>query len=363
MIDRDFSDQEMSHRLARIREEMKRDGVDCLLSTDAATVRYATGFRGEPRTLFLSADEALLHTSFRTLSWAEAQTKGIELSRAADPLDEIDRRLSGAKVIGVDSRIPHHRWQELSARWNTAKVKPSAAIDRVRRIKSEDEIDLMRQSQAFNETIFEALLPQIQIGMTEREVQGLILSEIAACPEVDGYSFSPIVAAAGNAWEIHHLPDATPLRAGDLLIVDLGVVHRGYASDMTRGVCLGEPSAEMREVHQVVTAAQDAAFALLRRGASSREVDAAARAVISEAGHARGYTHGLGHSIGLETHDPGLNFATTGEDVPLEPGMVFTVEPGIYLENRFGHRSEDMVVIREDGYENLTRTPRKIFSL
>lgn len=363
MMDCDFSEVEMAHRLARIRKEMRRDGVDCLLSTDASTVRYATGFRGEPRTLFLTADDVLLHTSFRTLAWAQAQTQGIELSCAADPLAEIGRRLSGSMVIGVDSGISHRSWQELGAMWAQAVVRPSSAIDRVRRIKSAAEIELLRRAQSLNESVFEALLPKIQVGMSERAVQGLILSEIAACPEVDGYSFSPIVAAGANAWEIHHLPDATPLCAGDLLIVDLGVVHRGYASDMTRGVCLGEPSPEMGEVHEVVAAAQDAAFAVLRSGVSSREVDSVARAVICEAGHGRGYTHGLGHSIGLETHDPGLVLSAAGEDVALEPGMVFTVEPGIYLKDRFGHRSEDMVVIGENGYENLTQTPRKVFTL
>jgi Xaa-Pro aminopeptidase len=225
------------------------------------------------------------------------------------------------------------------------------------------EVDRLRQSQQLNEAVFSAVLPRIRPGMTERGVQGLILSEIAAHEDLDGYSFSPIVAAGANAWEIHHLPDATPLQMGDMVIIDLGVIHRGYASDMTRTVCLGPPTDRMREIYECVSEAQDRAFDVIQSGVSNHEVDAAARALICHAGHGRGFTHGLGHGIGLQTHDPGIRLSAEAPELPLEAGMAFTIEPGIYLEGEFGVRIEDTIIVRHNGYENLTRQSKAFTSL
>lgn len=233
----------------------------------------------------------------------------------------------------------------------------------MRQIKSESEIKRLRRSQELNEEVFSAVLPLIKIGMTERTVQGLILSEIAHRDELDGFSFLPIVAAGSNAWEIHHLPDATPLQKGDLLLIDLGVTFQGYASDMTRSVCLGEPTARMREIHEIVAQAQQQAFNNIKPGVTNHEVDRAARDVITQAGHAPGYTHGLGHSIGLETHDPGLTLSGKAPEVELKEGMTLTIEPGIYLENEFGIRLEDTIIVRSQGVENLARQDKSLLSL
>jgi Xaa-Pro aminopeptidase len=342
---------------------MAAEKLDALISSDPASVRYATGFRGEPRMLLLTPDQVVLYTSFRTLPWAKQQTQDVELFTSLDPLGEILHRLHGSSVVGVDPGISFNRMSELQRALDKHSVRISAAIGVARRIKSGAEINCLRESQRCNEEVFEAVMPRIRPGMTERGVQGLILAEIAGREDLEGYAFPPIVAAGANAWEIHHLPDATPLRAGDMVIVDLGVMHYGYASDMTRTICLGEPTARMREVYDCVSDAQTRAFNSIHQGASTREVDAAARDVISRAGHDRGFTHGLGHSIGLEVHDPGLNLRSTDPDIPLEPGMAFTIEPGIYLEGEFGVRTEDTVIVQERGYENLTRQSHDLMCL
>lgn len=360
----DFTPEEMAARINRVRALMLADSVDALISSDAASVRYLTGFRGEPAFLWLTPDDAVLYTSFRSITWAEMQTRGIELAIDPVPLADISRRLGKrGLVIGVDSGIRHTRLNELQQPLGDHRLRPSAVVDLARRIKSAGEIELMRRSQRLNENVFRTVLPKIRAGMTERGVQGLILAEIAANEELEGYAFSPIVAAGANAWEIHHRPDATPLRPGDMVILDLGVMFRGYASDMTRTVCLGEPTPFMRGVHDLVAEAQNRAFEGIRTGASSRLVDAAARDVIRAAGHDRGFTHGLGHAIGLEVHDPGLNLSSSGPDIALEAGMALTIEPGVYLEGEFGVRIEDTIVVEDGGFENLTTQPRELICL
>jgi Xaa-Pro aminopeptidase len=352
--------EEMAGRLARIREEMTGLGLDAMVSTDAANIRYATGFRGEPRTLLITAEEVILYTSFRTLPWAEKQTEAlgsnIELSTSPKLIDDIRRRLPTSSVnLGVDRTIAHREFLSRQADFAPHILQAAAPIERVRQIKSPAEIALLTQSQHINEAILNAVIPQLRPGMSERAVQGLILAAMAANVDVDQYSFMPIVAVGANAWEIHHLPDRTLIERDQMLLLDLGIVYQGYASDMTRTVCLGKANQQMREVYDSVCKAQQSAIAAMRPGASTHDVDRIARDIISEAGHGRSYTHGLGHSIGLETHDPGLNLSTKSPDTELEAGMVFTVEPGIYIESEFGVRIEDVVVITEDGAANITK--------
>ena len=363
-----FSRSEMDDRLRAVRAEMQALGVDALITMNQANIRYCTGFRGEPHTLLLTKAELVLFTSFRTLPWAEQQTQllqpDLELSVASSPLEEIAKRLSNKGTrIGVDTTLSHSHFSNWSSKFTNHQLTPCSAIEQVRRLKSPAEIELLQQSQTINESIFEALLPQISPGMTERAVQGLMLTEMAQREEVAGYCFAPIVATGGNAWEIHHLPDNTKIQRDTLLLLDLGVFYQGYASDMTRTICLGKATEQMRDVYETVKQAQGAAISAMRPGASTREVDQAARKIITQAGHGRGFTHGLGHSIGLETHDPGLNLSPSTAEETLLPGMAFTVEPGIYLENQFGVRTEDVVIITDEEPVNITKQPKDFLEL
>ncbi len=363
-----FSPQEMSARLVSIRKEMSNCELDALISTDSANIRYTTGFRGEPHTLLITADTLILFTSFRSLPWAEEQTKtladNIQISTAANPLEHIARRLFCKSLkIGIDRYTSHKKFLEWRTIFSTENLYSVSIIEQVRRIKSTTEISLMRQSQAINEAIFSAVLPKIKPGMSERGVQGLILAEMAANTDVDSYSFNPIVAVGPNAWEIHHLPDHTVIKKNDMILIDHGVFYQGYASDMTRTVCLGSASNEMHEIYDIVNSAQLDAINAIKAGTSTYEIDHVARNVITTAGHGRCFTHGLGHSIGLETHDPGLNFNQTDEATLLEPGMAFTVEPGIYLENGFGVRTEDVVIVTETGHTNITHQSHELIEL
>ena len=363
-----FTPAEMKSRLSTIRNQMAAQGIDALITRNQANIRYATGFRGEPHTLFLTAETAVLYTSFRTLPWAQRQTQPIqsqlELSTSHSPIEDIASRLSSDTThLGVDLTLTHLQFNTLAKQLSSTSLTPCSAIEHARRIKSPAEIELLTQSQRINESIFNAVLPQIKPGLTERAVQGLILTEIAQREEVDGYSFAPIVAAGGNAWEIHHLPDHTLIKANDILLLDLGVIYQGYASDMTRTISIGKASSQEREVYEIVSKAQEAAIAHLKPQARTHDVDQEARKIITQAGHEKSFTHGLGHSIGLETHDPGPHLSPSTPNEIIEPGMAFTVEPGIYLENAFGVRTEDVIVVTPTGNTNITQQPKDLLEL
>lgn len=359
---------EMQRRISRIREKMRALEIEAVLASEASNVRYATGFKGEPRTLLILPDHLVLYTSFRTISWAREQTRllkdSLELSTAPSPADDILKRLPENHLkIAIDQSISAAALANWQRQLAPHQIEPHPVIETIRQTKSPAEIALMQKSQQINETIFNAVLPQIRPGMTERGLQGIILSEMATCEEVEGYSFNPIVACGPSCWEIHHLPDQTITRPGDLLLIDHGVFHQGYASDMTRVVCLGKPSSEIREIHQIVNSARQAAIDAARPGATNYDLDRIARDIIEASGHGNTFTHGLGHSIGLQTHDPGLNLSKNTPEVPLKPGMTLTIEPGIYLENKFGIRIEDTIFITTNGAKNLTSQSTEIIEV
>lgn len=363
-----FSPEEMKQRLDRTRARMEQLELDGVIVSDQANVRYLTGFKGEPRTLFITAKELLLITHSRTLPWAEAQTTALgqllEIETSTQPAEVISKRLPESPFrIGLDQNISHSaskRWQEALA---PHLLEPCPVIEHVRQIKSPDEVALMAKSQRLNESILAAVLPQIRPHMTERGVQGLILAEMARQEAIDAYSFTPIVAAGPSCWEIHHLPDNTVIGKNQMLLIDLGVIHQGYASDMTRTVCLGKATNEMREIHALVSTALEAAIEGSTEGRTNREVDKIARNIISDAGHGEVFTHGLGHQIGLETHDPVHPLSQEAPEILLEPGMAFTIEPGIYHKDKFGVRTEDVIVISKGKPMNLTRPSHQLLEL
>jgi Xaa-Pro aminopeptidase len=312
----------------------------------------------------MTNDDALLMTSFRSERWARSQTESFEVNCEADPVRRITGLIGRRELrIGVDWHITHHSLTGLRAAWPEQTVEPANCIEMIRRIKSEAEIRRLRQSQQINEALFATFLDRIRPGMTERAAQGLILAEMAAHEGGECPSFNPIVAAGPNAWEIHHQPDDTLLNKGGMVIIDLGVKFGGYASDMTRSICLGSATDRMREIHAKVGEAQLAAFTEIRDGVLATTADAAAREVIRAAGHDRGFTHGLGHGIGLDTHDADLRMSPGAGDLRLRSGMALTIEPGIYLENEFGVRTEDVVIVRDAGFENLTAITHELIEV
>ena len=239
-----------------------------------------------------------------------------------------------------------------------AKLTPmNEAISKFRAVKEPYELERMRKAQTITDAAFKEVLPRIKEGMTEKE----LCAELIYCllkNGGEGLSFEPIVVSGPNTSLPHGVPGDRKLRPGDFITMDFGVLYQGYCSDMTRTVALGYATEEMKTVYNTVLQAQLAGIAVSKAGVLGKEVDAAARKVITDAGYGEYFGHGYGHSLGLEVHE-GPNCNPTGE-TPMAENMVSSAEPGIYLPGKFGVRIEDVVVFRSNGCEILTASPKDL---
>jgi len=355
----EMSEDEGLRRLAAVRRRMRDKGLAALLVLDAANIRYLTGFNGEGVQAFVTSRSAWLLAVHRAIERAAEEAVAFEvIDHKERPgfVTKWARRRTG-RTIGVEGSISYSAFVARRKALRPTRLKPCDAVRQSRAVKSPGEIACLRRAQREAEAIFDAFLGDLRPGMSEREAHHRLVELTYANPALDGPSFDPIVAAGPSAWSPHSRYTDRKLRRRDAVMIDMGVRYRGYCSDMTRTVFLGEPTQAMREVYAIVLEAQERAIAAIRAGVAGRDVDAAARDLIKERGHGEAFAHGLGHGVGYEVHEPpGL----TGSKAPLEEGMVVTVEPGIYLQGRFGVRIEDTVAVTADGCENLTKAPKGI---
>ena len=259
--------------------------------------------------------------------------------------------IDASRPLGVDATMRAGFLLPLQERGVAASyVLASRALSRTRAHKDEVERDLMRAASAANDEVMAELPALLHDGVEERAVADRLLG-IYRAHGCEGFSFDPIVSFGANAADPHHEPDATRLERGQVVLFDIGGRRQNYCSDMTRTFFWGEPDEESRRIYDVVRRANEAAEALVRPGVRFCDVDRCARRIIEDAGYGPFFTHRLGHSIGLEDHEPG-DVSSANTDL-IEPGMTFSIEPGIYLPGRTGVRIEDLVLVTEDGVEVL----------
>lgn len=351
-------------RLKKFRELMAENDLDGFLVTAAENRRYLSGFTGSSGVLLITGEEAVLLTDFRYLEQAAAQTRDYGFAvRKHEP--EIRQT-----VAAILAESPGKRWGfesedlvEKDYRFLTENnpslrlIPTEGLVAKLRMIKSAEEIELIRRAVAITDQAWAELLPEIKAGRKEFEIAALfeyIQRRLGAA----GASFETIVASGPRSALPHGVAGDRILEKGDLVVLDGGAVYNGYCSDFTRTVAVGEPDPEAEKIYNIVLEAQERALKGIRPGMTGRQVDALAREVIKEAGYGEYFGHGLGHSLGLAVHeDPRLS---PRDETVLSPGMVFTVEPGIYLPGRGGVRIEDVVVVTEDGCQNLTRSAKNI---
>jgi Xaa-Pro dipeptidase len=234
----------------------------------------------------------------------------------------------------------------------------SSIVSQLRIHKDAREIAATRAAVEIAQAALEATLPSIHLGCTEKEIASELVMQLFRRGSQTDMDFAPIVSSGPNSANPHAMPSERKIRAGDLLVIDWGAMVDGYISDLTRTFAVGEPQPEFRDIHRIVQEANAAGRAAAKPGAACGAVDAAARAVIENAGYGSYFTHRTGHGIGMEGHeDP---YIRGDNPQVLEPGMIFTVEPGIYLPDRNGVRIEDDVVITANGAECLSSLPREI---
>lgn len=335
---------------------LERLELDALYITRPENVRYLTGFpHPEDAQVLIAPEGAFLLTDPR---YPEAERESRIPARVlkGEEREALFQDLRGR--VGFEAEhLPYaalERLRELSpAEW----VPTKGVIERLRLKKSPEEVARIRQAQALAERALERALALLRPGVEEREV-ALEIEFFLRKEGAEGVAFPPIVASGARGALPHAGASEKRLEPGELITLDLGAKVAGYHSDITRTVALGKPSPEMRRVYEAVQEALEVALQGLKPGRTGKEVDALAREALGRHGLDRYFVHSLGHGVGLAVHEgPGLSPYT--EEV-LEPGMVVTVEPGVYLPGVGGVRIEELVLITEDGIELLSRFPREL---
>ncbi|MEV4469254.1 Xaa-Pro peptidase family protein [Nonomuraea sp. NPDC049504] len=347
-------------RRARLAESLAGHEVHALLVTSPVNVRYLTGLASSNAAVLVGADGgAVLATDNRYIGAARALD--LPVVEAADVaarlLTPSPGAQEGTRGVGIEAGCMS---VATYLRLGEGLVPLGPVVERLRAVKDEQELDLIRTACALTDQAFADVAPRIAPGMTERELARLLEQRMAELG-ADKPAFDTIVAAGENGAVPHHSPTGRELRAGDLVTIDFGARYQGYHADMTRTVSLGPPAAWQRELYDLVAEAQRAGRHALTPGAGAREVDSAARSVVALAGHGEHFRHGLGHGVGLEIHEePFLGPSRTGR---LEDRVPITVEPGVYLPDRGGVRIEDTLVTREGGPELFTKTTKELLVL
>ncbi len=356
----------MNDRLARLCREIP-GGADAALIESEVNRRYYTGFPSSAGILLAFRDSALLLTDFRYIEAARAAAGDCEvqlLTRRTPQLKQIFAHRGVRSVALEAGRTTVAAYNALKSQFPEISFLADGELDKIvaahRSVKSPEEFAVMRRAAEIADRAFGEILNFIRPGVTEREVANETV-RLMRDYGGEGESFETIAASGPNTSRPHAVPGGRQVRAGDFFTLDFGTRLEGYCSDMTRTVAVGFVTEEQRRVYETVLAAQEAGFAAIRPGAVCAEVDAAARTLIEEAGYRGAFGHALGHSLGLEIHE-GPNFAP-GDKTAAKAGMLLSVEPGIYLEGKFGVRVEDTVWITETGFENLARSPKELIIL
>lgn len=352
----------MSSRADRLAELLVERELDCLLISDLTNVRYLTGFTGTNGAAVVSADERLFLTDFRYVESAADEVREFErLPAGRDLLKDLVPRLRGR--AGFDDEhlsVRDHRRLVETVPVGVELVAAGGLVERLREVKDEAEVQAMAEAAKLGDSIYEYVAERGLVGRTEREVAVDLEREMRVRGAQDP-SFPSIVAAGANGALPHAGPRNVEIPRDTLVVLDLGCVVDGMCSDCTRTVATGDPGSEALEVYELVRGAQAAALGAARVGTPCREVDAAARSLIEEAGHGKRFGHGLGHGVGLEVHEgPRLSKTADGQ---LRAGNAVTIEPGVYLPGEVGVRIEDLVIVGEDGLRNLSGFTKSLVTI
>ncbi len=360
-----FPSDEYTRRITRLQKSMRRQKVQMALVYTPVNRLYFTGFASTVGLLAIPQEgDALFFTDFR---YGEMARKQIDFARVLDSSKMYDRlnrmiKKAGVEKVGYEGSISKERFDfyEQKLEGFDAFVNVEGEIRKLRAIKSRREQQRIREAVRLGDQVFENTLLEIRPGMTEWDIRRILRGWIDRL-DAQGESFDCIVSIGANASQPHAHVTKKVLRHGQLLLIDMGIRLNDYCSDLTRTVFVGKPSAKMSEVYKVVLAAQKKALKNLRAGKTGAEIDAIARDYITDAGYDKKFGHGLGHGVGLEIHEAPTVSSVNEE--PLKPGMVVTIEPGIYLPGIGGVRIEDMAIVRKDGCENLTTSPKELRSI
>ncbi len=342
------------------------ENFGAVLILNASNRFYITGFRSSAGLAVITENEAFFYTDSRYIEMAKRTIKGFEVKESAKAAEEVAKLLleKGIKSCMMENVITVAEAERYKKELKDIEVDLSSQLVNVilhcREIKDEQEIALIEKAQQIADDAFEATLKEMKQGMTEREVM-LILEGSMRRLGAEDIAFDSIIVSGENGSLPHGVPGERRLQSGDMVTMDFGAKYGGYRCDITRTIAIGEISQEQRDIYDIVKAAQLAGVEALKPGVDCASIDKVSRDIITEKGFGEMFRHGLGHSLGIDIHeDPRL--APASKDTT-KVGMVLTVEPGIYIPEKYGVRIEDSCVVTESGCRPLSRITKELITL
>lgn len=350
------------HRLQKYLLEHK---LDSIILINPINLHYFAGFTGTTAVAFITPDKALIVTDSRYTEQAQQQCENYEVleyttsvwSAIGDFMADLEKK---PQLCGFEgNHVPFDTYQTFTEALPKLTFM-SVRLEGLRAVKREDELEYMRQAARIAGEAYEVTLQQIKPGMTENMIRIILETEMLKRGSTEP-SFATIIASGQRSSMPHGVASDKVVEEGDFITFDFGAVYKGYHSDMTRTVVVGQASALQKELYHIVLTAQEKGVAAVKAGLAGKDLDELCRESIRQAGYGAYFNHGLGHGVGLEIHEEPV--ASPRSASVLEKNMVVTVEPGVYLPGRLGLRIEDSVIVNEDGCEILTTTPKQLIEL
>lgn len=353
--------------IKKLQDKLPRS-CDGILITSEENRRYFTGFHASNGILLVTHKEALFLTDSRYIEAAQNKITAcpvMEMKKIKEQIPDILKAVGLHKKLLPKLLVESDKLKVSDLKYFRYLFKPAVLstvggdkiINALREVKTEQELDLIIKAQRIAEAAFENVLNFIRPGVSEKEI-ALELDFYMLRHGAEALSFDTIAVSGKKSSMPHGVPDGKLIEKGDFITMDFGAVVDGYHSDMTRTVCVGEPSDKQREIYNIVLSAQENALKTIKAGVSALEADSAARDIIKNAGYGDFYRHATGHGVGIEIHEGPV--VAGNPKIILKEGNVVTVEPGIYIPDEFGVRIEDMVYVTDDGCINLTKSPKNL---
>ncbi len=350
----------VNKRLKKLHDKLVEKDIDGILITQPANRRYLSGFDGTAGYLIITAKQAILATDSRYTEQAKIEAPDFKVKKISGSLERWLPKLLydiGIRRLGFEGGDVTFNFQKqildaLKKKKYTVRLIPTEGfVERIRAVKEPEEIEFIRKAAEITDFALESVEPKIRAGMMEKQVAWELEKALRERGS-QSLPFDIIVGSGPNAALPHAKPTDRVIKEGEPIVIDMGARYKGYASDMTRTICVGKPDAEFKKVYNTVLEAQKTATKEIKKGMTGNQADKVAREVIKKAGYEKAFGHALGHGVGLAEHElPRLG--PSSKDI-LENGMVFTIEPGIYLPRWGGVRIEDTMVMEQGRIKLLT---------
>lgn len=354
----------MSYRVENLRKEMDLANLECVLISKPENRRYISGFTGSTGHVLITKNKTLFITDFRYIEQAQEECTGYEIKKV-DTSYTIYDILSELQVKSIAIEEDYATYEFVNTLKNKANldiIPLKGLITKLRMIKDQAEIDLVREAANITDKAFEHILGYIKVGMTEKEVANE-LEHFMKKNGADGPSFTFIVASGNRSSMPHGVASEKVIEDGDFVTIDMGCRYKGYCSDMTRTFVMGKATERQKEIYEIVLSAEETVLQSIRPGITGFDLDKIARDIITSKGYGENFGHSLGHGVGLEVHElPRLVQLEAGK-IQLEPNMIITDEPGIYISGFGGVRIEDLVVVTETGCDVLSKSTKKLLEV